>query len=220
MGRSWQSAETSDVRIQMSEFRGHGGLLCPVVDARDLSMDTAGASLRAPGGLHWSPSATNFERGPMKNPPKGYHSVTPAIVVRDAAKAIDFYKEAFGAEELFRKARPDGTIMHAEIRIGDSLVMLGEENPVWQTKSPLTLGGVHGSLHIYVDDADGAFARAVAAGCEVRYPLEDAFWGDRYGKVSDPFGHEWGLATRVKDLSPEEMRKAAEAWAQQAMAGS
>jgi PhnB protein len=155
----------------------------------------------------------------MKNPPEGYHTVTPAIVVRDAAKAIDFYKEAFGAEEIDRMEGPDGSIMHAEIRIGDSRVMLGEENPVWQTKSPLTLGGVHGSLHIYVDDADAAFARATAAGCEVRYPMDDAFWGDRYGTVIDPFGHQWGLATRTKDLTPDEMRKAAEAWAQQAMAG-
>jgi PhnB protein len=154
-----------------------------------------------------------------KNPPKGYHTITPAIVVRDAGKAIDFYKEAFGAEEVDRMEGPDGSIMHAEIRIGDSLVMLGEENPMWQTKSPVTLGGVHGSLHIYVDDADAAFARAISAGCEARYPLEDAFWGDRYGKVTDPFGHEWGLATRVKDLSDDEIRKAGEAWAQQAMAG-
>jgi PhnB protein len=155
-----------------------------------------------------------------KNPPKGYHSVTPAIVVRDAAKAIDFYKEAFGADEVDRMQGPDGSVMHAEIRIGDSIIMLGEENPMWQTKSPQTLGGVHGSLHIYVDDADAAFARAVAAGCEARYPMEDAFWGDRYGKVTDPFGHEWGLATRVKDLSPDEIRKAGEEWAQKAMAGS
>jgi PhnB protein len=155
-----------------------------------------------------------------KNPPKGYHSVTPAIVVRDAAKAIDFYKEAFGADEVDRMQGPDGSVMHAEIRIGDSIIMLGEENPMWQTKSPQTLGGVHGSLHIYVDDADAAFARAVAAGCEARYPMEDAFWGDRYGKVTDPFGHEWGLATRVKDLTTDEIRKAGEEWAQKAMAGS
>lgn len=153
------------------------------------------------------------------NPPKGYHSVTPAIIVRDAAKAIDLYKEAFGAEELDRMEGPDGSIMHAEIRIGDSRIMLGEENPAWGTKSPQTLGGIHGSLHIYVDDADAALARAVAAGCEVRAPMEDAFWGDRYGKVTDPFGHEWGIATRVKELTPEEMRKAGEAWMQQAMAG-
>ncbi|HET7737840.1 MAG TPA: VOC family protein [Tepidiformaceae bacterium] len=150
----------------------------------------------------------------MANPPKGYHSVTPGITVSDAAKAIELYKEAFGAEEVERFEGPDGSIMHAEIRIGDSRVMLGSENPMWGTKSPLTLGGVHGSLHIYVDDADAAFARALEAGCEVAQPLEDVFWGDRYGKVTDPFGHQWGIATRVKDLSPEEMRKAAEAWMQ------
>ena len=152
------------------------------------------------------------------NPPKGYHSVTPGITVSDAAKAIDFYKEAFGAEELDRMEGPDGSIMHAEIRIGDSNIMIGEENPAWGTKSPQTLGGVHGSLHIDVDDADAAYAKAVAAGCEARYPLEDAFWGDRYGKVVDPFGHEWGIGTRVKELTAEETRKAAEAWMQQQQA--
>jgi PhnB protein len=154
----------------------------------------------------------------MANPPKGYHTVTPGITVSDGAKAIEFYKEAFGAEEVDRMEGPDGSIMHAEIRIGDSTIMLGGENPMWGMKSPLTLGGVHGSLHIYVDDVDTAFARALDAGCEVAQPLEDAFWGDRYGKVTDPFGHQWGIATRVKELSKEEMRKAAEAW-MQTMAG-
>src|SRR5688572_6383246 len=105
-------------------------------------MDTPWSFLRGPPSLHWSLSATNFEGGSMaKNPPKGYHTVTPAIVVRDAARAIDFYKEAFGAEEVDRMQGPDGSIMHAEIRIGDSKIMLGEENPAWQTKSPQTLGG-------------------------------------------------------------------------------
>jgi uncharacterized glyoxalase superfamily protein PhnB len=145
-------------------------------------------------------------------PPAGYHSVTPAIVVRDAAGAIDFYKRAFGAEEVSRMPGPDGKIMHAEIRIGDSLIMLGEENPQWGGLSPLSTKGIHGSLHIYVDDADASFDRALKAGAKVRYPLEDAFWGDRYGKVTDPFGHEWGIATRVKDLSPQEMQEAADAW--------
>ena len=144
--------------------------------------------------------------------PAGYHSVTPAIVVRDAAAAIDFYKKAFGAEEIDRMAGPDGSIMHAEIRIGDSILMLGEENEQWGTKSPLSLNGVHGSLHIYVEDADAAFNRALKAGATVRYPLEDAFWGDRYGKVTDPFGHEWGLATRVKDMTKAEMEKAGKEW--------
>ena len=144
--------------------------------------------------------------------PAGYHSVTPAIVVRDAAAAIDFYKRAFGAEEIDRMAGPDGSIMHAEIRIGDSILMLGEENEQWVTKSPLSLNGVHGSLHLYVEDADAAFNRALEAGATVRYPLEDAFWGDRYGKVTDPFGHEWGLATRVKDMTKAEMEKAGQEW--------
>lgn len=145
-------------------------------------------------------------------PPAGYHSVTPTIVVRDAAAAIDFYKRAFGAEEIDRMAGPDGSIMHAEIRIGDSLIMLGEENEQWGTRSPLSTNGVHGSLHIYVDDADASFDRALKAGATVRYPLEDAFWGDRYGKVTDPFGHEWGIATRVKDMSKSEMQQAGQDW--------
>jgi PhnB protein len=149
---------------------------------------------------------------PSTSIPAGYHSVTPAIVVRDAAKAIDFYKRAFGAEEINRMAGPDGSIMHAEIRIGDSVLMLGEESEQWGTRSPLSLGGVHGSLHIYVADADASFNRAIQAGATVRYPLEDAFWGDRYGKVTDPFGHEWGIATRVKELSPAEMEEAGREW--------
>jgi PhnB protein len=144
--------------------------------------------------------------------PAGYHAVTPAIVVRNAAAAIDFYKNAFGAEELNRMEAPDGSIAHAEIRIGDSVIMLGEENEQWGTRSPQSLGGVHGSLHIYVENADASFDRALKAGATVRYPLEDAFWGDRYGKVTDPFGHEWGIATRVKELSAEEMEKAGKEW--------
>jgi PhnB protein len=144
--------------------------------------------------------------------PAGYHTVTPAIIVRDAAAAIDFYAHAFGATEVSRMAGPDGKIMHAEIRIGDSLVMLGEENEQWGTKSPLLTNGNPGSLHIYVEDADAAFARALEAGATVRYPLENAFWGDRYGKVADPFGHEWGIATRMKDLSDAEMKAAADEW--------
>ena len=147
-----------------------------------------------------------------KSPPTGYHTVTPSIIVRDAPRAIEFYQRAFGAEELDRMTDPNGTVMHAEIRIGDSILMLGEENEQWGTKSPLSLNGVHGSLHIYVEDADAAFNRALKAGATVRYPLEDAFWGDRYGKVTDPFGHEWGLATRVKDMTKAEMEKAGKEW--------
>jgi uncharacterized glyoxalase superfamily protein PhnB len=154
-----------------------------------------------------------------KSPPAGYHTITPGITVRGAAQAIDFYKRAFGAEEIGRMAGPDGTVMHAEIRIGDSIIMLGDENPQWGNRSPLSTNGISTSLHIYVDDADAAFERALRAGAKVRQPLEDAFWGDRYGKVTDPFGHEWGIATRVKELTFEEMRRAGEAWMAQ-MAGA
>lgn len=152
---------------------------------------------------------------PAKNPPAGYHSVTPAICVRGAPQAIEFYKQAFGAVEVSRMTAPDGSIAHAEIRIGDSVIMLGEENPAWGVKSPATLGGTHGSLHIYVDNADAAFDQALKAGATVRMPLENAFWGDRYGKVTDPFGHEWGIATRVKEMTEQEIQEAGRVWMEQ-----
>lgn len=152
--------------------------------------------------------------------PAGYHSVTPAIIVRDAAAAIDFYVRAFGAEEVTRLAMPDGSIAHAEIRIGDSLVMLGDENPEWGALSPKSTNGTPGSLHLYVDDVDAAFARALDAGATVRMPIEDAFWGDRYGKVTDPFGHEWGLATHVRDMTEAEVQAAGAAWMAQAASGA
>jgi len=151
--------------------------------------------------------------------PTGYRSVTPAIIVRDAAAAIEFYTRAFGAEEVSRMPGPGGTIMHAEIRIGDSMVMLGEENEEWGSRSPLSTNGNPGSLHLYVDDADAAFARALEAGATVRMPLGDAFWGDRYGQVIDPFGHEWGLATHVKDMTDDEIQRAGEAWMAQMASG-
>ena len=144
--------------------------------------------------------------------PAEYHTVTPALVVRDAAAAIDFYVRAFGAEEVSRLEGPGGMIVHAEVRIGDSMVMLGEENPAWDARSPQTLGGTPGSLHLYVDDADVAFARAVREGATVRYPLENTFWGDRYGKVTDPFGHEWGLAHRVREMTEAEVQAAGAEW--------
>ena len=136
----------------------------------------------------------------------------PYLVVDRAAEAIEFYKRAFGAQEVARMEGPGGSVMHAEIRIGDSIIMLGDENPQFGTKSPLSLKGTPSSLHIYVDDADAVFARAIGAGATVRYPLENVFWGDRYGKVTDPFGHEWGIATHIKDVSPEEMKKASDEW--------
>ena len=155
---------------------------------------------------------------PTTATPAGYHSVTPAIIVRGAAEAIEFYKRAFGAEEVSRIAGPNGKVAHAEIRIGDSIVMLGDESPEWGTRSPMSTNGTCGSLHLYVADADAAFDRAVRAGATVRYPLENTFWGDRYGKVTDPFGHEWGIATRVREVSPAEMQQAAVEWMTQAAA--
>ncbi|HYD52428.1 MAG TPA: VOC family protein [Gemmatimonadaceae bacterium] len=148
----------------------------------------------------------------MSSTPEGFHTVTPAIIVRDANAAIGFYRRAFGAEEESRMTMPDGSVAHAEIRIGDSMIMLGEENPAWGTLSPLSTNGNPGSLHLYVPDVDAAFQRALDEGATVRSPLEDAFWGDRYGKVTDPFGHEWGLATRVREMTPEEVQRAGEAW--------
>jgi uncharacterized glyoxalase superfamily protein PhnB len=143
--------------------------------------------------------------------PRGYHSVTPHLTVRGAAEAIDFYKRAFGARERGRMPGSDGkTIMHAELQIGDSIVFLADEFPDMGCRAPQTLGGTTGSLHIYVRDVDRAFQRAVAAGAEVRMPVADMFWGDRYAKVADPFGHEWGLGTHKEDLSTREIGRRAQ----------
>ena len=145
--------------------------------------------------------------------PRGYHSVTPHLTVRGAAEAIEFYKRAFGARERGRMPGPDGkTIMHAELQIGDSIVFLADEFPDMGCRAPKTLGGATGTLHLYVTDVDRAFQRAVAAGAEVRMPVTDMFWGDRYAKVADPFGHEWGLATHKEDLSAREIGRRAEAF--------
>jgi uncharacterized glyoxalase superfamily protein PhnB len=143
----------------------------------------------------------------VKPVPDGYHTVTPHLAVRDAAKAIAFYATAFGAEEILRMPGPGGVVMHAEVRIGNSIVMLGEEAPQMGAVSPQTLGGSPVSLLLYVNDVDASFARAERAGCTVQQPLTDMFWGDRYGKLEDPFGHHWGLATHKEDVSPEEMAK-------------
>ena len=141
--------------------------------------------------------------------PAGYHTINPSMIVKDARKAIAFYKAAFDAQEIDVMTGPDGKVMHAELRIGDSILMMGEENPGWPTfKSAETLGASPISLHLYFPDADAAFQRALGAGATVEMPLDDMFWGDRYGKVKDPFGYTWGIATRVKNLTPEEVRKA------------
>jgi uncharacterized glyoxalase superfamily protein PhnB len=142
--------------------------------------------------------------------PKGYHTVTPSLVVADAAKAIEFYKKALGAEERMRFPAPDGSIMHAEIRIGDSTIMLGDEMPEQGVRGPRSIGGTPVSFFIYGDNVDEAWKRAVEAGAREVMPLADQFWGDRTGCLEDPFGHRWWLAQHLKDLSPEELQKAAE----------
>ncbi len=139
--------------------------------------------------------------------PPGYHTITPHLVVNDAARAIEFYKLAFGAEELVRLPSPDGKIMHAELRVGDTRIMLAEEFPQMGSKSPRTLGGSPLTLMIYSRDVDKAFQRAVKAGAKPRREPQNEFWGDRYCSLEDPFGHSWSIATRVEDVSPEEMRE-------------
>ncbi len=152
-------------------------------------------------------------RKPVPPIPEGCHTVTPYLVVRGADKAIEFYKRAFGAEEVMRMPGPDGrSVMHAEIKIGDSLLFLADEFPGMGCRSPQSLGGATASIHLYVTDADAAFKRAVDAGARVAMPLADMFWGDRYGKVADPFGHEWGIATAKEKLTPEEIGRRAQAF--------
>ncbi len=141
--------------------------------------------------------------------PAGFHSVTPYLVCRDAPGAIDFYKRAFGAKEKFRMAGPAGRVMHAEILIGDSRIMLTEENPEQGAKSPLGLGGSSASIFLYVRNVDVAFAKATAAGATVAMPVQDMFWGDRYGRVQDPYGYEWQMATHKEDLTPKQIAERA-----------
>jgi PhnB protein len=142
--------------------------------------------------------------------PEGYHSVTPYLIVKGAARAIDFYKQAFGATELVRMDGPDGTIGHAEVKIGDSPVMLADEHPEMGFRSPQTLGGAGVSLMVYVDNVDEVFPRAISAGGKELRPVKDQFYGDRSGTLEDPFGHVWTLSTHVEDLSMDEMVKRSE----------
>jgi PhnB protein len=144
---------------------------------------------------------------PAANPiPEGFRSITPHLVCKDALKAIDFYKSAFGAEETARLLGTDGKLLHAALRIGDSIVMLTDECPSMGAFGPQDLAGSPVSIHLSVADADGAFARATAAGATPIMPVMEMFWGARYGVFKDPFGHSWTVATQVKDLSPEEIR--------------
>ena len=144
--------------------------------------------------------------------PKAYGSVTAALAVRGAAEAIVFYGKAFGAKELSRMPGPDGKLMHAEVKIGDTIVMLGDEAPEMGSPSPQALNGSPVSLMLYVKDVDAVFARAVAAGAKPVMPPADMFWGDRYGALTDPFGHRWSIATHKADLTPKQMKKGMDAW--------
>ena len=155
----------------------------------------------------------------VKPIPDGYHSVTPYMTIRGAAKAIDFYTAAFGAVEILRLPMADGSVAHAEIKIGDSVVMMGEENPAWDAKSPQALGGTASGLMLYVPDCDAVFAAALANGATVSKPLTDQFYGDRSGTVIDPFGHQWTLATHVEDVEPAELQKRMDAMAAQMSQG-
>jgi uncharacterized glyoxalase superfamily protein PhnB len=151
----------------------------------------------------------------VKANPKGYHTITPNIVIRDAARAIDFYKKAFGAEETMRMPGPGGKVMHAELKIGDSIVMLADEMPEMGSKSPKAYGGSPVNFYVYLGNVDAAWKRAVDAGAKVVMPLADMFWGDRTGRLEDPFGHSWSLAEHVKDVTPEEIKKGQEAFFKQ-----
>ena len=143
----------------------------------------------------------------VKAIPDGYYTATPYLYLSEAAKALAFYQRAFGAAELVRMDAPGGRIAHAEVKIGNSIVMLADELPEMGNRSPKTLGGASGSILLYVPDADAAFDRAVKAGAKAMRPVELQFWGDKMGALEDPFGHQWSIATHVEDVSPEEMQK-------------
>jgi PhnB protein len=152
----------------------------------------------------------------VKPVPVGFHTITPYLALSNSAKAIEFYKKAFGAVELSRLTNPEGGIGHAELKIGDSVLFLADECPQMGNRSPKTLGGTAVGLHLYVEDVDAVFARAVEAGATPQMPPMDMFWGDRFGKLADPFGHSWSISTHIEDMTPEEMqRRSVEAMAKQ-----
>jgi uncharacterized glyoxalase superfamily protein PhnB len=155
----------------------------------------------------------------VKPIPDGYHSITPYLFVSGAAEAIEFYKKAFGAEERFRMPGPGGKLMHAELQIGDSVIMLADEWPDMGVKSPKTLGGAACSMMLYVNDVDASFKQATDAGASVKQPPTDMFWGDRFGKVSDPFGHEWAISTHIEDVAPDEMEQRSRKFAEEMAKG-
>ena len=144
----------------------------------------------------------------VKAIPEGMHSVTPHLVCAGAADAIDFYKKAFGATELARVPGPGGKLMHGAVRIEGSVVMLVDENPQWGSLGPKALKGSPVTIHVYVAEVDAFVARAVKAGAKVIMPIDDMFWGDRYGIIEDPFGHHWSIATHIRDVKPEDLSEA------------
>lgn len=147
----------------------------------------------------------------VQNPPEGFTTVTPYLTIRNVPEALEFYQKAFGATTLFTMPMPDGKIVHAEMKIGNAIIMMSEENPDWGSLSPLSLGGNGSSIMLYVPDCDAVHAQAIAAGATEYMPQTDQFWGDRYGMVKDPYGHSWSIATHKEDVSPEEMAKRMEA---------
>jgi PhnB protein len=147
----------------------------------------------------------------VKAIPDGYHTVTPYLIVKDAARAIEFYKKAFGATELMRLAGPGGKVGHAEIKIGNSPIMLADEFPEMDIRSPQALGGTPVGIVLYLEDVDARFSQAVAAGATVDRPVKDQFYGDRSGTLVDPFGHKWTMATHKEDIAPEDINKRFEA---------
>lgn len=150
---------------------------------------------------------------PAKSPiPPGYHTVTPSLTVRNAAEAIEFYKKALGAQQIVRMDGPDGKVMHAEIKIGDSMIFLGEETPNMGNKSPQSVGAATGGLYLYVEDVDKAFQQAIKAGGKQKMPVTDMFWGDRYGQFTDPYGYTWGISTRTYEMTPEEIEEGQKAF--------
>jgi PhnB protein len=148
---------------------------------------------------------------PPKPIPEGYRTVTPYLAVEDAAEAIDYYERAFGAKERVRMHGPDGKIGHAELEIGDSIVMLSDPFPQASTRPPKELGGTSSSVFLYVEDVDAVVKQAVDEGASITMEVEDQFWGDRFGSITDPFGHSWAIATHVEDVPPEEMEERAKA---------
>jgi len=143
----------------------------------------------------------------VKPIPEGFHTATPYLTIKGAASAIEFYKRAFGAHERFQMPGPDGKIMHAEIAIGNSIIMLADESAAAGTQAPPSLNGTASGIFLYVEDVDASFKQAIKAGAKETKPVQDQFWGDRFGQLTDPFGHKWMLATHIEDVTPDEMEK-------------